>query len=132
MSLLSVIDGPVVPSDIYKWHYENISASISRLVIARDDIVASRDDKPSDDGNEERYCYFADCGVHKQYLKKIKSWYKTYPDNYITTYASDFPWLLKIVIPQDTFGSYINEFFEGMIVFRAALLKLWMASIGIK
>lgn len=42
MSLLSVIAGPAVPSHIYKWHYENLAASISRIVKARDDIYHTK------------------------------------------------------------------------------------------
>ena len=131
MSLLSVIDGPAVPSHIYKWHYENLVASISRIVEARDDIYHYK--KPSDYKDDEtRCCYFYDCRLHKQELNKIKSWYETYPDDYINTAARDFPWLRKIAILQGPVDSYINEFIEGMMFFRAALLKKWTSSIGLE
>lgn len=137
MSLLSVIAGPAVPSHIYKWHYENLAASISRIVKARDDIYHTKnpsveEDKDEDKDGKNRCCYFDDCRLHKQELNKIKSWYATYPDDYINTAARDFPWLRKLVILQGPVDSYINEFIEGMMFFRGALFKKWTSSIGLE
>ena len=135
MSLLSAINDLAVPSGVYKWHYENLSASISRIVEARDRIYSNKNPSACEDGEcgdgEARCCYFDDCRLHKKELNKIKSWYKNYPDDYIKTAASDFPWLQKIVILSGTGDSYINEFIEGMMVFRATLFQKWTSSIGL-